>query len=207
MKRRRYIRTVGSGLCVGLAGFAGCGSPGENAGTDEGPVAANETATETAQGGQTAEGNATQTGTEGGGGGGGSQTVAMVTDGDQYYFDPIGLFVEPGASVTWENQAGSHSSTAYVEGNPQAEVNRIPGDAEGWNSEILSEEGATFSHTFEVQGTYDYYCIPHKSLGMVGRIVVGEPSGLEGDPPDGSVPAEQTIVEQGAVSFEEFQSG
>jgi len=42
---------------------------------------------------------------------------------------------------------------------------------------------------------------------MVGRVVVGEPSGLDGDPPDGSVPDEQTIVDAGAVSYDEFQSG
>lgn len=204
MKRRRYVRTVGSGICVGLAGLAGCGSPGEEAGTETVAMAGNETET-TAEEGDTGANATNETGTDGAGSG--SNTVAMVTDGDQYYFDPIGLYVDPGGSVTWENQAGSHSSTAYVEGNPQAEVRRVPEDAEGWNSETLSEEGATFSHTFEVEGTYDYYCVPHKSLGMVGRIVVGEPSGLEDDPPDGPAPDEQTIVEEGAVSYDQFQSG
>ncbi|MCU4799409.1 plastocyanin/azurin family copper-binding protein [Halobacteria archaeon HArc-gm2] len=94
-----------------------------------------------------------------------------------------------------------------MEGNPQAEVTRIPEGAEGWNGETLTEQGATFSHTFEVEGTYDYYCIPHKSLEMVGRVVVGEPSGLDGNPPDGAVPDEQATVDAGAVSFDEFQSG
>lgn len=199
MKRRRYVATIGSGLCAGLTGLAGCGGPGDESGTESPVAGANETDTTTAAGEQTATDEAT--------GANGSTTVAMITDGDQYYYDPIGVFVEAGENVTWENQSGSHSSTAYVQGNPQAEVRRIPEDAEGWDSGTLTEGGATFSHTFDVQGTYDYYCIPHKTLEMIGRVVVGEPSGLGDDPPDGAVPEEQTIVEEGAVSYDQFQSG
>jgi plastocyanin len=130
----------------------------------------------------------------------------MVTEGSEYYFDPIGLFVESGDTVTFEIQSGSHSATAYKEGTSSASVNRIPESAETFNSETLSEQGATYEHTFETTGTYDYFCIPHKSLGMVGRIVVGEPGGpAEGSmPPDGDVPESQTIVDQGSVSYSSF---
>ncbi|QLG64061.1 halocyanin [Halorarum salinum] len=126
--------------------------------------------------------------------------------GSEYYFDPIGLFVESGTTVTFRIESGSHSSTAYQEGNGPAEVTRIPEGAEAWDSGTVSEEGATFEHTFETAGTYDYFCIPHKSLGMVGRIVVDEPGGpAEGSmPPDGEVPDSQTIVDQEAVSYDEF---
>jgi hypothetical protein len=37
--------------------------------------------------------------------------------------------------------------------------------------------GAYFDVTFTVEGVYDYYCLPHEAAGMVGRIVVGQPSG------------------------------
>lgn len=137
-------------------------------------------------------------------------TVKMVSGSDggtAYYFDPIGLFVEPGTTLTFENESGSHSSTAYVEGTGSSSVTRIPADAEGWDSGILSQSGATFEHTFEVEGTYDYFCVPHKTLGMVGRIVVGSPGGpAEGSmPPDGKVPTSEAIVNQGAISYSEFQ--
>ncbi|QLH79980.1 halocyanin [Halosimplex rubrum] len=130
----------------------------------------------------------------------------MVTDGDQYYFDPIGLFVEPGTTATWVNVSGAHSTVAYAESNDQAETTRIPSDAEPWSSEVLSEADATFEHTLETTGTYDYFCGPHKSLGMIGRLVVGEPGGpaTEGQPPDGELPDSQTIVDQGAVSYGDF---
>jgi plastocyanin len=130
----------------------------------------------------------------------------MVTEGSEYYFDPIGLFVEAGETVTFEIRSGTHSATAYKQGTSSASVTRIPDGAEAFNSDILSEQGATYEHTFETTGTYDYFCIPHKSLGMVGRIVVGEPGGpAEGSmPPDGEVPESQTIVDQDAVQYSEF---
>jgi len=127
----------------------------------------------------------------------GDATVEMVTDGDEYYFDPIGLYVEPGTTVTFENAAGSHNSVAYTD--------RIPSEAGGWQTST----GETADHTFEEPGTYDYYCAPHQTLGMVGRIVVGEPGGpAEGSvPPDGDVPDSATIVEEGSVTYEAFTSG
>ncbi|WP_232686743.1 plastocyanin/azurin family copper-binding protein [Halobacterium zhouii] len=179
------------------------------AGTTEG---AQTTQGETTQGNQTTQGGTTnetaggtQTGTAGGGAGA-TNTVQMVTEGGNYYFNPIGLYVEPGETITWVIDSGSHSSTAYAKGTGGASVRRIPQDAEPWDSGILSEQGASFDHTFEVPGTYDYFCIPHKSLGMIGRLVVGEPGGpAEGtQPPDGQVPESQRIVEQGAISYSEF---
>ncbi len=136
---------------------------------------------------------------------GSTNTVLMVTEGSDYYFDPIGLFVEPGETVTFEIDSGSHSATAYSE-NGQASVTRIPDGAEPFDSGILTEQGATFEQTFESPGTYDYYCTPHKGLEMVGRIVAGEPGGpADGSmPPDGDVPESQTIVDQGAVSYSDF---
>lgn len=138
--------------------------------------------------------------------GGNSNTVQMVTSGGDYYFDPIGISVETGDTVTFEIESGSHSATAYVQGEEMATVTRIPEGASFWNSGTLSGEGTTYEHTFETAGTYDYYCIPHKALGMVGRIVVDEPGGpAEGSmPPDGDVPESETIVEQGSVSYSEF---
>lgn len=190
MKRRTFVGVAGA---TAVGALAGCSAPSAPETTDEGGDGGTE---ETTMGQTTAEG--------GQGGGGENQSVEMITDGDQYYFDPIGLFVESGTTVTFVNASGAHSSTAYAAAN-DAE-SRIPEDAEAWDSGILSDEGATFEHTFETAGTYDYFCLPHKTLGMVGRIVVGEPSGPAdgGMPPDGEVPESGTIVDQGAVSYEEF---
>jgi len=126
-------------------------------------------------------------------------TVRMITEGGAYYFDPIGLHVEPGTTVTFVNASGGHSSTAYPD--------RIPEGAESWDSTTLTSQGATYDHTFEVEGTYDYYCIPHKQMGMIGRIVVGDPGGpAEGSmPPDGKVPKSDRIVDEGAVTYDDYR--
>ncbi|MDS0243706.1 MULTISPECIES: plastocyanin/azurin family copper-binding protein [unclassified Haloferax] len=193
MERRQVLKTAGVLATGGVTSLAGCSSSGNGDGGGE------PTTTET-------EGTTGDSREETTGGSGGSNTVMMVTEGSEYYFDPIGLFVESGDTVTFEIQSGSHSATAYKEGTSTASVNRIPEGAEPFNSEILSEQGASYEHTFETTGTYDYFCIPHKSLGMVGRIVVGEPGGpAEGSmPPDGDVPESQTIVDKGNVSYSEF---
>ncbi|USZ68337.1 plastocyanin/azurin family copper-binding protein [Halorussus salilacus] len=215
MKRRTFVSAASA---AALAGLAGCGAPtgddgnGGNGGEGDGATTeeAEDGETTEEEDGETTEGTETTTEdtetTAGEDGDGGGVEVAMITEGSEYYFDPIGLAVEPGTTVTFVNESGAHSSTAYAEGNGGAEVTRIPEDAEPWDSETISEEGATFEHTFEVEGTYDYFCIPHKTLGMVGRIVVGEPGGPgeEGMPPDGEVPDSDTIVEEGSVSYEDF---
>ena len=36
-----------------------------------------------------------------------------------------------------------------------------------------SKMNKEFSHTFETPGIYYYVCTPHKSMGMIGLVVVG----------------------------------
>ncbi|WP_135828461.1 plastocyanin/azurin family copper-binding protein [Halorussus halobius] len=225
MRRRTYLTATSGAL---LGGLAGCASPSDDEETEEEaggegetettPAGGTTTTAEATEGGETTAGaettadedGATTEGSETTAGaettaGGGTRTVAMITEGDEYYFDPIGLFVEPGTTVEWVNESGSHSATAYDEGTGGAEVTRIPEDAEPWDSGTFTEEGATFSYTFEVEGTYDYFCIPHKTLGMVGRVVCGQPGDVTGDPPDGAVPDAETIADEGSVAYDEFE--
>ena len=121
-----------------------------------------------------------------------AQETPVVKMGNNY-FDPIGLHVEPGTTVRFELEAGAHSATAYSD--------RLPDAATAFDSGTISQ--GSFEHTFESSGTYDYYCIPHKSVGMVGRVVVGDPGGpAEASPiPDGDVPESEAIIEQGAIAY------
>jgi len=121
------------------------------------------------------------------------QATPTVSIGNNY-FDPVGLAIEPGTTVRFEIDAGSHSATAYED--------RIPSDATPFDSGTIFE--GAFEHTFDTSGTYDYYCIPHQSMGMTGRIVVGTPGGPaeETSIPDGDMPDSTEIVDQGRVGID-----
>lgn len=159
-------------------------------------IGAGVVATSAVAGGASAQESETATGTSDGS----THEVKMVStsDGD-YYFDPIGLHVQPGDTIRWTIEAGSHNVVSYDD--------RIPEGAETFETEIISEGSHELS--FDVEGTYDYYCMPHQTLGMVGRFVVGEPGGpAEGSTPaDGDVPGSSAIVEQGSIAYDEFTGG
>lgn len=103
--------------------------------------------------------------------------MMMSPDGSQVYFDPVGIHIAAGDTVRWIQISNYHSVTAYDPSNDNHEK-RIPDGARPWDSGVLIAEypakGSSFSHTFTVEGVYDYYCIPHEAAGMVGRIVVGK---------------------------------
>ncbi len=50
-------------------------------------------------------------------------------------------------------------------------VHTVTDENASWDSGSL-RPGEKFSKKFEVKGTFPYYCIPHRSMGMVGTIVV-----------------------------------
>ena len=72
--------------------------------------------------------------------------IMMIGDnrGAHVGFDPIGLLVKPGETVRWVNadKGNSHTTTAY---HPDyfERVQRIPGSASPWDSELLLP-GETF---------------------------------------------------------------
>lgn len=99
--------------------------------------------------------------------------VAMTTTESGDHFEPHVVWVETGGTVTWTNESGGHSTTAYHPENDEPQL--VPDEAAAWDSGVLSDEGATFDHTFETEGVYHYYCTPHETAGMIGSVIVGEP--------------------------------
>ena len=72
------------------------------------------------------------------------------------FFDPANITVEPGTTVTWVQSGNNPHTTTSYDGL--------------WDSGMIEGgSGGTFSFTFEEPGTFDYFCIPHESLGMIGR--------------------------------------
>lgn len=97
-------------------------------------------------------------------------------DGGKVWFDPIGLFIQPGDRIRWVIKNNVHTVAAYHPTNENHSL-RIPDKAKPWNSDYLVNPGDRFEMVLSVPGVYDYYCEPHEEAGMIGRIVVGEISG------------------------------
>ena len=101
--------------------------------------------------------------------------------GSVYYFDPIGLYVQPGDTVGFVivfSSGRTPTVTAYHPENDNHEL-RIPEAAQPFDSgEVVSDpREPAFRWTFEEEGTYDYYSKFEEGMGMAGRIVVGKPGG------------------------------
>jgi plastocyanin len=109
---------------------------------------------------------------------GAREVIEMRSDlsGSRVWFDPIGLLVAPGTTVRWTVRQNVHTTTAYHPKNERHPL-RIPEGATPWDSGVLVHAGDHFDVILTVPGVYDYYCTPHESAGMVGRIVVGKPGG------------------------------
>jgi plastocyanin len=100
------------------------------------------------------------------------------------FFDPRKLEVTVGTTVVWKNTGmRRHTVTAYENSLPSDAEYFASGDfdsekaardawREGYGGTV--EQGRTFEHTFEVPGTYDYFCVPHEVSGMAGSVVVTE---------------------------------
>src|SRR5918993_6086940 len=77
------------------------------------------------------------------------------------FFAPANITVEPGTTVTWVQSGDNPHTTTSYDGL--------------WDSGMIEGgSGGTFSFTFEEPGRYDYFCIPHESLGMVGSVTVSD---------------------------------
>ncbi|MCU4719339.1 cupredoxin domain-containing protein [Halapricum hydrolyticum] len=98
---------------------------------------------------------------------------------DNLTFEPSTATVETGETVTWANESDiQHTVTAYE--------NEIPDEAEyfasgGFESERAARNrvteglippGEKYEHTFDLPGTYGYFCVPHEGSGMVGTVRV-----------------------------------
>lgn len=123
---------------------------------------------------------------EGGDGGGTTHTVDMT---DDLVFDPDALTIAPGDTIRWVNVGTiGHSVTAYEENIPEEAEFFASG---GFDGESAARSGypqrgdvvggEEFSHTFEVEGDYEYFCIPHESVGMIAEVSV-VPGGAQPEP-------------------------
>jgi plastocyanin len=95
------------------------------------------------------------------------------------FYEPSGLFIQKGQTVRWVASNYGPIIDAFHPTNLNHEL-RIPENAKPFHSWTLVQHGRKYSQfewTFDVEGTYDYFSRTFEPMGMVGRIVVGQPGG------------------------------
>jgi len=140
----------------------------------------------------------------------------------EFYFEPTGLYVEPGDTVKFNLASPHHNVNAYHPAFTYEQ--RVPDGVPPFSSPILSV-GSYWLYTFDTEGVHDYVCAPHEYYGMAGRLVVGSATGPAANPVgEAPAPTEQArapeftaglvlsdeamapdrVVEQGSVSWDDL---
>jgi plastocyanin len=73
-------------------------------------------------------------------------------------FIPKSLDVRVGETVLWINNTGHSHNVIASDGS--------------YKSEMLTNRGDKFKYTFTITGEFNYYCEPHRTMGMKGKIIV-----------------------------------
>ena len=91
-------------------------------------------------------------------------TIDMLNKRDDgakmVYSDDIAR-IDVGDTITWVPTQKGHN------------VEFIAGP-DGWDAPKKSKLGKEYAYTFDTPGVYLYQCTPHKSMGMIALVVVGD---------------------------------
>lgn len=93
-------------------------------------------------------------------------------------FRPVEFEIAAGTEVVFENRGrNDHNILPDAVANDEG-LTALLADGEGWG--VVAAEfvpGDTYTHVFDVPGTYAYYCSIHGSpgAGMYGSLVVTDP--------------------------------
>lgn len=151
--RRQVLATTG---VIVATSVAGCSSGGDATTEPDATDTEEPTDTEAPTDGEAAT-------TEGSG----ATSVVVGPNGD-FRFAPSSVTVAVGDVVEWVWSSGGHNVVA----------DSTPEGADWTGTEgaptAVYDAGHAYSHTFDVAGTYTYYCNPHRGSGMTGEVVVEE---------------------------------
>ena len=101
---------------------------------------------------------------------------------DMFKFEHAVLKIKKGDTVKWIATDPTHNSASIKE--------MLPKGAKPWNGKMNEE----ISVKFDVEGLYGYNCTPHVMFGMVGLIIVGDPSSNIKKSKDYAIKQEDTWV-------------
>jgi len=91
-------------------------------------------------------------------------TIDMLNkrdDGAKMVYSEDIARIDVGNTITWLPTSKGHN------------VEFIAGP-DGWDAPKKSKLGKEYAYTFDTPGVYLYQCTPHKSMGMIAVVVVGD---------------------------------
>ena len=91
-------------------------------------------------------------------------TIEMLNkrdDGAKMVYSQDIARIDAGDTITWVPTSKGHN-VEFVTG------------PDGWDAPKKSKNGKEVAITFDTPGVYLYQCTPHKSMGMIALIVVGD---------------------------------
>ena len=91
-------------------------------------------------------------------------TIDMLNkreDGAKMVYSEDIARIDVGDTITWVPTQKGHN------------VEFIAGP-DGWDAPKKSKLGKEYAYTFDTPGVYLYRCTPHKSMGMIALVVVGD---------------------------------
>ncbi len=92
-------------------------------------------------------------------------TVEMLDklDKRKMVFNQEIVRIDPGDTVFWKATDRGHNVEFISK-------NGVPDGVEKFKSKV----GKDTEFTFTIPGIYAYWCVPHKTLGMIGFVIVGD---------------------------------
>jgi pseudoazurin len=90
-------------------------------------------------------------------------TIEMLNKLDNEYmvFSEKIVYIDPGDTVFWKATDKGHN-VEFVKG-------AVPTDVKAFKSKLNVDT----EYKFSIPGIYAYWCTPHKTMGMIGFVVVG----------------------------------
>ena len=91
-------------------------------------------------------------------------TIEMLNkrdDGAKMVYSQDIARIDAGDTITWVPTSKGHN-VEFVAG------------PDGWEAPKKSKNGKEVAITFDTPGVYLYQCTPHKSMGMIALVVVGD---------------------------------
>ena len=91
-------------------------------------------------------------------------TIEMLNklDGENMVFSKKIVKIDVGDTVFWKSTDPGHNVEFIKKGVPEGV------------DKFKSKVGRDAEYTFTIPGIYAYWCTPHKSMGMIGFVIVGD---------------------------------